>query len=64
MTHSPTLESKTSEVISEHHHPTVSTHGQGSQLRGVKRTGGGGYEISAKRKMDFNTLLQFWGVRG
>ena len=57
MTHRPSLESKTSEVISEHHHPTVSTHGQGSQLRGVKRTGAGGKESQAKRIKKFSNTF-------
>ena len=58
------IQSRTSKLISEHPHSAATLHGQGSPLRGVKRTGGGGYESPAKRKMNFNTLLQFWGGDG
>ena len=58
------IQSRTSKLISEHPHSAASPHGQGSPLRGVKRTGGGGYESPAKRKMNFNTLLHFGGEMG
>ena len=57
-------QSRTSKLISEHPSSVAGPHGQGSPLRVVKRTGGGGYENPAKRKMNFNTLLQFWGRAG
>ena len=60
MTHRPSLESKTSEVISEHHH-----HHQQLLVNTARvhsgRTWVGGTESPAKRNRKFSTLLQFWG---